>query len=555
MVSFADLHDLKTGPIRAAGDTWLDLSNNGARLTTEATAGLLGPGHRSGWAGDAADAAFARLDKVDDEFELFAKLARMVSVTLHGAAERLGALQSQLHDVVAGATAGGMRVRDDGTVDPRVLTATEAAAMPEHELERRLQRDAHAAGLVERHLQDVVKQATDFDHALTQVLNRLVPQDPGAMREGEWLDAQQDAAMVAALLGHDPGAVPPAGTDPAAAKAWWDHLSPDDRALYLAAYPDSVGAVDGLPANVRDDANRQKLRDDIVMMRNGQWPDDVPHGGADPLDTANRLLARLEESEYAADPDKRLYLLGVDNTGDGKAIIALGNPDTAAHTGVLVPGTNTELADFNGQIGRLDRLQTTADSYGNGSTSMIWWLGYDAPEADGGSPGSLLSTVGSDRAEEGAGRLQNFDLGLSTAHNAGGGDITVIGHSYGSTLVGVASSTGDGLHADNIIVVGSPGMDVESVDALKIDKTHVYAGAAADDPITYIGDVHSVLGLVGVDAGHGTDPASTVFGANVLDIDTSGHSGYWDQQSHSLASQGAIIAGRPDRAYLYSRAS
>ncbi|MEV6932198.1 alpha/beta hydrolase [Dactylosporangium sp. NPDC051485] len=554
-MSFADLHDLKTGPVRAAGDSWLDLSNNGARLMTEATADLLGPGHRSGWTGDAADAAFARLDKVDDEFELFGKQARMVSVTLHGAADRLDGLQRQLHDAIDSATGRGMRVRDDGTVEPRIVTSAEAAAMPENELDRRLQRDAREAGLVEQHLRDLVKQATDFDHALTQVLNRLVPLDPNAMTEGEWLDAQQDAAMVAALFGKDVSAVPAAGTNPADAKAWWDGLAPDDRALYLAAYPDRVGALDGLPANVRDDANRQKLRDDIVMMRNGQWPKDVPHGGRDPLDTANRLLNSLEESEYSANPDKRLYLLGLDNTGDGRAIIALGNPDTAAHTGVLVPGVNTELGDFSGQVSRLDRLQTAADAYNNGSTSMIWWLDYDAPEADLGSPSSWMTAVGSDRAVDAAGRLQNFDLGLSTSHNGGSTDLTVIGHSYGSTVVGNASSTGDGLHANNVIVLGSPGMDVESVGGLKIDKTHVYAGAATDDPISYIGDAHSLVGFLGVDVGHGTDPASAVFGGNVLNIDTSGHSGYWNQNSVSLASQGAIIAGRPDNASLYSRAS
>ncbi|GAA2359392.1 alpha/beta hydrolase [Dactylosporangium salmoneum] len=555
MVTFADLHDLKPGPIRAAGDSWLDLSNTSAQLTEETTHDLLGPSHRSGWKGDAANAAFGQLDKIDDEFELFGKQARLVSVTLHGAADRLGALQRQLHDTVVRATAAGMRVRDDGTVEARLRTSAELAAMPEHEQERRLQHDVMEADTVQRELHDVVKQAADFDSALTAVLNRLVPLDPGAMSEREWLDEQQDAAQVASLLGLDPGAVPPAGSKPADAKAWWDNLSPDDRALYLAAYPDRVGTLDGLPSNVRDDANRQKLRDDIVMMRAGQWPSGTPHGGADTLETANRLLDRLEQSEYDDNPDHRLYLLKVDNTGDGRAIIALGNPDTAAHTGVLVPGVNTELGDFNGQLGRLQAIQQSANGYYNGNTAMIWWLDYDAPEADLDSPSSWMTAVNSDRAVEGAGRLQNFDLGLSTSHNGGSTDLTVIGHSYGSTVVGNASSTGDGLHANNVIVLGSPGMDVGSVDDLQMDKTHFYAGAATDDPISYIGDVSTVANWLGIDGGHGADPASAPFGGNVLDIDTAGHSGYWTANSKSLNSQGAIIAGVPNQANLYSEAS
>jgi hypothetical protein len=35
-----------------------------------------------------------------------------------------------------------------------------------------------------------------------------------------------------------------------------------------------------------------------------------------------------------------------------------------------------------------------------------------------------------------------------------------------------------------------------------------------------------------------------MFGGNNIEIDTHGHSGYWDDGSHSLANQGAIIAGK-----------
>ncbi|MEK8106543.1 alpha/beta hydrolase [Micromonospora sp. M12] len=35
--------------------------------------------------------------------------------------------------------------------------------------------------------------------------------------------------------------------------------------------------------------------------------------------------------------------------------------------------------------------------------------------------------------------------------------MTVVGHSYGSTVLGEAASTGNGLAADDLIAVGSPG--------------------------------------------------------------------------------------------------
>ncbi|UKY54871.1 hypothetical protein [Streptomyces inhibens] len=70
---------------------------------------------------------------------------------------------------------------------------------------------------------------------------------------------------------------------------------------------------------------------------------------------------------------------------------------------------------------------------------------------------------------------------------------------------------------------------------LNMDPDRVWAGWAPDD-------------IVSTDASGkalGEKPAEKEFGGKVFDVDTSGHGGYWDKDSESLANQGRIIAGMP----------
>ncbi|WP_230688727.1 alpha/beta hydrolase [Micromonospora sp. WMMC415] len=64
-------------------------------------------------------------------------------------------------------------------------------------------------------------------------------------------------------------------------------------------------------------------------------------------------------------------------------------------------------------------------------------------------------------AEAGARALDGFVDGLRAAHDGTSCHVTVLGHSHGSTVLVEAASTGDGLAADDMIAVGSPGMRVD----------------------------------------------------------------------------------------------
>ncbi|MFC5909979.1 alpha/beta hydrolase, partial [Streptacidiphilus monticola] len=183
-------------------------------------------------------------------------------------------------------------------------------------------------------------------------LREAVSSPPSPQRDGAF------AARVAALAGGEAG--PPA--DPA---AWWQALSPAERAELLASRPAMLGSLDGLPAAVRDQANRALLASWL------QQPD---------APAALRALAERLRREPGA------LLLALDQRGH--AALALGDPDRARDVCVYVPGVGTTLAGLAGS--GTDRIRALADRLAQlspgGGHSAIVWLGYDPPPAPGADP-------------------------------------------------------------------------------------------------------------------------------------------------------------------------
>ncbi|MEV1084358.1 alpha/beta hydrolase [Streptomyces sp. NPDC050211] len=375
------------------------------------------------------------------------------------------------------------------------------------------------------------KASNDGAKALAE-LNGDILTDP--FNHDAAAESAQDVKNAMKALGEQPPQVPE--NDPKAAAEWWKALSPEERQAYTTLYPKEIGAADGLPTDVRDDANRTALAQELNLLQEGNYDDGFP-GESD--ETVNRRLNNLQllndklEARDGAPTGKELYLLGYDSKDDGRAIIAMGNPDTAAHTGILVPGTNTNMDAVPGQIERIGKLQSAAGDRSDGeSVAMITWLGYDAPEA---STTDFNSVGGTGRAEDAAPDLRQFVAGTQASHDGSPSHTTVMGHSYGSTVVGAAASGGSGLGADDVVVVGSPGMTVANAQDLQMDPEHMWIGGAEDDAVINHASGYTL----------GPDPMLGSFGGNNFEVDTHGHSGYWDKGSESLDNQGAVIAGRP----------
>ena len=329
-----------------------------------------------------------------------------------------------------------------------------------------------------------------------------------------------------------PAGLPPGGSAQENAR-WWSGLSAQEQSNYLSAHGSQIGAMDGLPSQVRHEANMAVLRQDALYGEDRQ--------------ASQALLDRIDKSQ-AGDPSGRLLLLGFqpkDGGSDAQAIVAISDPDSADNVAIFVPGTGSDVAGIGGNIDRMADLQAQAETIpGSGQTSTIVWLGYDAPDH---IPAAVLGGY----AKDGAPALREFTFGLREAHVGPDAQMTVIGHSYGSTVVGTADAmAGEGLAVDDIIAMGSPGMGYEAderrpgwgpfkIDSplvddtsdMHIDSDHFWAGAASDDVVSYT-EVH------------GNSPVDWSFGGQRITTDgASGHSDYWTPGPEALRNQAYIITG------------
>ncbi len=363
-------------------------------------------------------------------------------------------------------------------------------------------------------------------HALAVVADKAHPGFATVTIPEPFSVGAADAALFAqATAAHDPASLALVKAD------LHKHLDDPDflKAYSDAAPPNDVTAFQGLPADVADKLSRLRLQAETRKP-------DCPQRLKDLWDR----LSNPENRTYRSD----VFLLGFDDVGNGHVAVSFGNPDTAANTAVYVPGTGSTLDKANGDLNRALTLYTSANKAKPNSTASIFWLGYDAPGWSVPGPASQSF------ADAGAPKLAAFVNSLKGTHS-GAGHVTVIGHSYGSTVVGDAFAHA-GMKADDAIFVGSPGLTVDKAGDLHLDPSHVWASKAKFDPVPGISlpldpfhwyDDHSIR--------YGNDPTSSAFGGRTFDAgEGSGvghaHSEYWDE-GPSLDNMTDIVVGQPDK--------
>jgi hypothetical protein len=247
---------------------------------------------------------------------------------------------------------------------------------------------------------------------------------------------------------------------------------------------------------------------------------------------------RKQLTAITKDPRNRLresdvYLMDFDidfANGDGKAVVALGDPGTAEHIGVLVPGINNAVGSIEGSLEDAANLKSAVNQLGpklDQRVSTIVWMGYD-------NPNGLPDAMNSGEAEEGAPWLKKFvsDLRDGHAESPQTPHITVFGHSYGSTVAGIAAY--DGMEADDVAFLGSPGVG-RLVDAEDFPQKRIWAARTKDDIIAAIADLFL-----------GADPFRKSFGARRIPVDPEqkGHSEYYQERSTGLANLARIMVRR-----------
>src|SRR5690625_1369618 len=227
----------------------------------------------------------------------------------------------------------------------------------------------------------------------------------------------------------------------------------------------------------------------------------------------------------------------------GHAAITIGDPDHAKRTAVFIPGTGQDLRRWqfsDHKSTAMYRAALSADPrLRPQDLSVTTWMGYDRPM-------SLWEAARPDSAHSGAVALDRFEQGLRASHVGPRSLNTVIGHSYGSVVIGDAASAGHHLDVDKVVAVGSPGMLVDRAAQLDLDPgAAVYAMEARNDIVRW--------GAGGLGLGS-CPPDDPRFGAIRLAADpgpsfagvfptVDAHSSYWDDDNIALANLGAVIAG------------
>ncbi|WP_371630009.1 alpha/beta hydrolase family protein [Streptomyces sp. NBC_00341] len=585
-LTWAQLRDLRCAELEGAADGWGKASNRADAGRDRIEKQLLN-GLRETQRGAAADAAVGRLRQLGQNLQYVYTECGLVRTALNSLAHEMRAQQRALREALDDAEALRFTVHADGSVtypeageglvDGKPLpggTASVTASpglLPPSGLVAPNPNAGKAQDIADR-VTKAVRTAAEIDWRFAGILRDLKAEEGLKVPDRTWTDAAGDAAAVRdAARGYLKSGIP-LDASPAARKAWWAGLTDEQREEYLAVYPDQIGNLDGIPALVRDTANRDNLQL-LIGKLEGQDDED-----------AETKLAGLREIDRQLKEGRQppMYLLGIGDEGNGRAIVSYGNPDTARNVSAYVPGLNTSLDEDFAQ-NDLKRARDTAIGMQqhDPSSAGIVWLGYDAPQSVDGF--DSLDVMGDERAERGGGAFNQFMDGVSVTNEDDDPHMTAIGHSYGSRTVGAATQQGGGIPGvDDIVLVGSPGVGVDRAEDLGVGKEHVFVGAAENDIVTklpskqqaafgaaafaFAGPAGSYLVGDVADQGDdelwfGKDPASEAFGAkrfpvedgpkvvggNGLSIDA--HSQYFDpdRDASSANSIALVAAGQSNR--------
>ena len=316
---------------------------------------------------------------------------------------------------------------------------------------------------------------------------------------------------------------------PSQVAAWWNSLPEDRKQLLMDHRPDDIRHLDGLPAYARDRANRFALDgyfDDKGEYHKGALADaeqevndaNAKYQAALKKSTDKKLNPALAKIDYT-DPEvataKREYEQALEKYQDLKAIksqtdpihrltnglapaylldfnydekyhrttaiVSAGNPDTATHVSTVVPGIGTNVRgdldyymDFNDRL----RDQTKHAGVDPNNVAAISYLGYVAPKNSFHDLG-IVQAADIGYANRAAPKLAQFEEGLRASANANGHKFlnTLLTHSYGSTTGGKSATLMAPGTVDRLILAGSPGGGVDSIDEYNVPKGNVYVSA------------------------------------------------------------------------------
>ncbi|WP_433871464.1 alpha/beta hydrolase [Saccharopolyspora sp. CA-218241] len=495
---------------------------------------LAGARNPDGWSGEAATASAERHRALVDGMRRIVAEITGVRGAVARASDEVEAIKRKLAEADELAGGSGFAITEDGGVKdvapPENVPADELESV---KAERRQTRDR-----ISQLVGEVLDDAEDTDAALAKALV-AAEQDKSDPGQGSTLASAASAEVQR-----------PEDGGPEENAEWWRSLSDAQRAALLADPPAWLGGMDGIPAEVRDTANRARIDDERTALE--QEKAELARGGitGDEQDAIDRIDAKLdsidavEETIAREDPPRQLLVL--DTGGERvKAAVAVGDVDTAEHVSVFTPGfTTTVDGTLKGMDAEMAALVAESEeelsrSGGKGEVAAVSWIGYEAPQRDMSMLDPDESVASADPAKEGGAALNSFYQGIN-ASREDDPHLTAIGHSYGSTTTGYALQ-GGGHGVDDVVLYGSPGMGTEEVSDLGVPEGNAYLLEAKNDPV-------ADFSRFGGDPSHmdGFTQLSTEKSEHGSAV--TGHSDYLDGDTTSQHNVATVVAGVPEQA-------
>ncbi len=532
-----------------------------------------------------------------------AELTTLADQTWGDAAETLGV---QMEDIATRATNERLTLAD----------ATAAEASAEDAADRfESTGDEHDDSVSRRSLSTAVSDAGDDVSASTQRLTALDEERRGADATATTSLATVSSQYVAARVAIPAAPQLSAGVavsvsmpdgstrsvtavdiaelqDPAAIRAMWDAMTPEQRNTLIYDFPMLIGNLEGIPLRDRNTANRitavahraevEKQIELLGLLRDQGAREDMAPLIEDMKNEVKSIDAMLGDrnGEHADEKDasgQRFgeYLVfdenGTPATQKGVTIVGFSPlrdsyityqgsldpvtgdvPDWMKDVGVLIPGTTSRLATFTVDIDRSKDLFMKSGT----RAAYFTWHGAPMPQFD---LDHLDEASRRGFADTAAPRLAVFTNSLRVPD---GCDVVPIAHSFGAAVLGGAEYRG--LEADRVVYVAPAGLG-HHVDGIEDfpetgDAPHFVLQARYDAVVGWN------QGVSGLDRGHGeTDPLTadgiTRLETGYLDrddpeggtIESAGevesHSTVFAPRSTSMSNIANVVVGRPVSLY------
>jgi uncharacterized protein YukE len=279
-ISLPGLLDADTAALRAVAQRWERLVAEIDETVEDLARGTRDLPHH--WSGDAAEAAQRTNLRLQVQIGNAHRYCDAIAVAIRGFADELDECRRMLHGVVAEAAGRGVSI---DLASGRVTSTLSGPA---------------GVDAYQREIEEIVAQADDADRRATQVLERN--------GLGDW-DLPDDRLPEV----YPDVVLATANYSPEYRAQWWHAQHQLNRDRIIAEYPEVIGAGEGLPSAVRDQANRLLLRrhkDDLLARRDRLDTRQDGAGSRAVLDVDARL-AEIDGVEHRlAAPGARL--LGLD---------------------------------------------------------------------------------------------------------------------------------------------------------------------------------------------------------------------------------------------------